>query len=125
MIETLSANRADEALHIGRLPRRSECGQNFADVQAFGLRAEGGTIDAVAVSEQEARRLVPRKRMHEPCCGPFGSRMLGDIEMHDAPAIMSQDKKHVQDPEGNGGYHEEVHRDQLFNMIFQKGSPGL
>ena len=51
MIETLSVNRADKALHIGCLPWRSECGQNFADVQAFCLRAEGGTIDAVAVPE--------------------------------------------------------------------------
>jgi hypothetical protein len=51
--------------------------------------------------------------------------MLGDIEMNDAPAIMSRNKQNAQDPESNGGYHEEVHGHQLFDVIFEKRPPCL
>ena len=51
--------------------------------------------------------------------------MFCDVEMHNAPAIMSQNKKHVQDPEGHGGYDEEVDGSQLFDVIFQEGPPSL
>ena len=51
--------------------------------------------------------------------------MLGDVEMHNSPAIMSQNKKHVQELEGHGGNHEEVNRNQLFDVVFQEGPPGL
>jgi hypothetical protein len=51
--------------------------------------------------------------------------MFGDIEVNNAPAIMGQDQKHVQDSKGKGAYDEEVHRDQLLDVIFQKSSPGL
>ena len=45
--------------------------------------------------------------------------------MNDAPAIMSQNKKNVQDPESNGGYHEEVHGRQLIDVIVEKRPPWL
>ena len=95
-VEAFSTDRADEPLNIGSLPRRSESGEHFADIQAFDLCPEGGAIDAVAVPEQVPRHPVPRKRLHELRCGPLGGRMLRDIEMNDASAIMSQNKKHVQ-----------------------------
>jgi hypothetical protein len=51
--------------------------------------------------------------------------MLSDVEMHNAPAIMRQNKKHVQDPESYGGHYEEVDGSQLPDMIFQERPPGL
>lgn len=125
MVEAFSTNRADEPLHIGCLPWGSESGENFSDFHAFGLRPEDLAVDAVAVPEQEPRRLVPGKCLHELRCGPLGSRILGDVKINDAPAIMSHNKKHVQDPESNGGYHEEVYGHQLLDMIFKKRPPRL
>jgi hypothetical protein len=51
--------------------------------------------------------------------------MLGGIEINDAPAIMSQNNKNVQDPESNCGYQEEVHGHQLIDVIFEKRPPCL
>ena len=125
MVEAFSADRAAQALNIWALPRRPECGENFGDLHAFGLDPEGLAVNAVAISEQEPWRLIPRKRLHELRCGPLGGGMFGDVEMHNAPAIMSQNKEHIQDPESNGGYHEEVYGYQLLGMILEKCSPGL
>ncbi len=61
MVEAFSANRADQPFDVRALLRRSESGENFADFQTFDLRPEGGTIDAVTVSEQVPRRLIPRE----------------------------------------------------------------
>jgi len=125
VVEAFSADRADQPFDVRPLPGRSESGENLADVQAFDQRPECYAIDAVAVPEQEPRRLVPREGLHDLGCGPLGGGMLGDIEMNDAPAIMSQNKKNVQDPESNGGYHEEVHGHQLIDVIFEKRPPWL
>jgi hypothetical protein len=51
--------------------------------------------------------------------------MLGDIEMNNAPAIMSQNKKYIEDPEIDGGHYKEINRNELFDVIFQEGPPGL
>ena len=123
MIETLSADGADEALDIGCLPRRSESGQHFGNVQAFDLSGEGGAIDAVTIPEQVPRRLIPRECRYELRCGPLGGWMLSDVEMHNAPAIVSQNKKHVQDRKSDGGHDEKVHGNQLLDVVFQKRPP--
>ena len=34
MIETFAANRADEALNVWILPRRTRCGEDFFDLHA-------------------------------------------------------------------------------------------
>lgn len=108
MIETLSSNRADQPFNVWILPWRAECGEHFADLHAFRLHPEGGAIDAVAVPEQESRGLVPWKCLEDLGCCPLSSWMLGDVEMHNSSAIMSQNKKHLQELEGHGGNREEV-----------------
>ena len=99
--------------------------EHFLDSHVLDSVSEIIAVDAVAVPEQEPRRLVPGKCLHELRCGPLGSRILGDVKINDAPAIMSHNKKHVQDPESNGGYHEEVYGHQLLDMIFKKRPPRL
>jgi len=125
VVEAFSADRADQPFNVRALPRRSESGENLADVQAFDQRPECYAIDAVAVPEQEPKHLVPREGLHDLGCGPLGGGMLGDIEMNESPAIMSQNKKNVQDPESNGGYHEEVYGHQRIDVIFEKRPPCL
>jgi len=125
VIETLSSNRADQPFDVWTLPWGAECGEHFGDFHTFGLRLEGGTIDAVAISEQKPRGLVPRKCLEDLGCRPLSCWMLGDIEMNNAPAIMSQNKKHLEDLESHGGNHEEVDGNQLVDVVFQEGPPGL
>ena len=125
VIETLSANRADQPFNVWALPWRAECSEHFSDFHTFGLRPKGSPIDAVAIAEQEARGLVPGKCLEDLGCSPLSGWMLGNVEMDNAPAIMSQDKKHIQDPESDSGHHEEVYGNQLLDVVFQERPPGL
>jgi len=125
VVEAFPADRADQPFDVRALPGRSESGEHLADVQAFDQRPECYAIDAVAVPEQEPRRLVPREGLHELRCGPLGGGMPGDIETNDAPAIMSRNKRDAQDPESNAGHNEEVHGHQLIDVIFEKRPPWL
>ena len=95
MIQALSADRADEPLYVWALPRRTKSSQKFTDFEAFGLRTEGRTVNAVAVAEQEPWTLVPRESLQELCCGPLGGRKFGDIEVNNAPAIMGQNRERI------------------------------
>jgi hypothetical protein len=51
--------------------------------------------------------------------------MRGYVEMHDPPAVVSQDQEHVQHLKANGGHGEEVDRHRGFQVVFQEGLPGL
>ena len=56
VIQALPANRADDALDVGSLPRRSGCGEHFLNTQSDNLVGEGVSVDRIAVAQQVARR---------------------------------------------------------------------
>ena len=51
--------------------------------------------------------------------------MLGDIEVHDAPALMPPDDKTVEHTESRRQHGKEVDAGQLTQVIVQKRAPGL
>ena len=52
MVQTLAANRADHALHVGSLPRRPGSRQHLFDLQIGDLLAEIRAEDLVAIAQQ-------------------------------------------------------------------------
>ena len=71
------------------------------------------------------RELVKRKCLAQLLAGPLCSWVGSHIEVKHATAIMSQHQEHVQDLEADGCNGEKIDRDDLREMVFQKGSPGL
>ena len=57
--------------------------------------------------------------------GPFRGRVSGHGAVENAPAIVGQDQKHVQNLKPDRRHREEVDGNQTLEMIFQEGSPGL
>ena len=51
--------------------------------------------------------------------------MLGDVEMQNTPAIVTDDKEAVEDAEGDRGHGEEVHGRNRFPVIRKKCAPAL
>jgi hypothetical protein len=51
--------------------------------------------------------------------------MVGDLDVHDAPPIVGEEHQNEQQAARGGGYDEEIGRDQLVNVVGQKGSPRL
>jgi hypothetical protein len=51
--------------------------------------------------------------------------MLGDIEVQDAPTIVTDDEKAIERAEGDRRNSKEVHRGNRFPVITEKGKPAL
>ena len=109
VIETFAADRADQAFDIRSLPGTSGSSEDFGDVQIVDLSVEGVAISAVTVTEEVAWSGVPRERLGELGWRPLGSRMLGNVEMNDAPALMGENQEDKQELEADGRHDEEVH----------------
>ena len=87
VIQTLASDASDEELDIGILPRRPRGNYDLFHAHMSDALPEMFAVDAVAIAEEIAWRLVPGKRLYDLLGGPLRSRMLGDIEMHDATAV--------------------------------------
>jgi len=51
--------------------------------------------------------------------------MLCDVEVQDAPAIMADDEKAIEDTERDRGHREEIHCGNRFPVVSQKREPAL
>ena len=51
--------------------------------------------------------------------------MGGDVEMEEAPPLVRQDDKDIENSKGDGRHHEEVRRDQLLRVVVQESPPRL
>ncbi len=51
--------------------------------------------------------------------------MFGDVEVDDAPAVVSEHDEAEEDVQAGGGHGEEVDRDQIPDMVVEEGAPGL
>src|SRR5437870_12542996 len=58
MIEAFAPNGSDHSLHIGSLPRRARCRQDFADARVSYLFSEVIAKDGITVTQQVARGQV-------------------------------------------------------------------
>src|ERR1700730_15210507 len=51
--------------------------------------------------------------------------MLGDVNVQDAPPIMTHDEEAVEHTERNRWHCEEIHRGNRFPMVVKEGHPAL
>ena len=55
--------------------------------------AEVRAVDAISVTNQEARDFVNRKCFDNLLCRPLSSRMFGHVKVDHDPAVMSQNNE--------------------------------
>ena len=79
--------------------------------------AECLPVDAVAIAEEIGRGGVVRERVDEQLGGPRGSRMLGHIEVEDAPAVVGEHDEDEEDAQARGGQREEVESDEVAETV--------
>ena len=117
MIETLAADRADEPLRVGVLPRAGGRRQHFTNPHALQPLPERVTIDAVAIAEEVGRRGVVWEGVDDLLGGPGARGMFGHVEVEDAPAVVGEHDEDEENAEPSGGNGEEIDRDQVPDMI--------
>jgi hypothetical protein len=96
VIETFTADRADDALNVDVLLRRLRCCDDLLDRHRVDTIAEGLTIRRIAVSQQKARCGVPGKGLGDLARQPDLCRVLGDIEVDDVSSLMAEDEQGIE-----------------------------
>src|SRR5438132_8837891 len=125
IVQALAPHRANYPLGEGILPGTVRGRDDFTDPHALDALTKRVPIDAVAIAEKIGRRRVVRGRVDELLGGPGGGGVLGDVEVDDAPAVVGEHDEDEEDVEPSSGHGEEIDRDQVPDMIGQKGSPSL
>src|SRR5258708_6268346 len=116
-VETLAPQGSDQTFAIG-------VGTWSPDRRTNGLDAEGadGGIhhsreDGVVVVDQVLVRVVARDGVAKLLCGPFGSRMSGDVDVEDPSRADLHDEMNVENAAEERALDGEVHRQQGVGMI--------
>jgi hypothetical protein len=73
VIETFAANGADDAFHVGALPRGSRRRQNFLDSHGFHILRKLTAEDPFAVAKRITRNLVKGKDLPELLRSPLAA----------------------------------------------------
>src|ERR1039457_7257071 len=125
MVQTFAANGADQAFD-------ERVVQGSAWRNKFLFQSEGKsplhkfqTVNAIAIAQQIAGWIGVGKRLGQLLCVPGRRRRIGNIEMQDFAPLMRQDQEDIEDAEGGGRDDKEIHGDEVFGMVVEKGLPGL
>ena len=86
--------------------------------------AEDLTIRCVAVAQQISRCGIPREGFSNLMREPELGRILGDIEVNDPSAVMTDDDQAVEQPERRGRNDEHVDGHGVAHVIAQEAAPG-
>src|SRR5437016_5754168 len=125
IVQTFASNRANHALGIGALPRRSWRCDLLSDVQHPGLTRKSFAIDLVPIPDQIPRAVLRPARLDQLSPRPLCGRMLRDIEMPQPSPPVAQHHEHKQHSKGRGRDREEIQRDQILGVVLQKRAPRL
>jgi hypothetical protein len=123
IVETVTANTANEPFDVRVFPRTTLCNFDFFDAHLTDTPLEMSTGDCVVIPQKIPWRFVPWKGFHELLCRPFRRRVLSDIEVHDAASIVSQNDEYEEHSQFHGRHGEKVSRNQALDMIVQEGLP--
>src|SRR6266436_2866987 len=113
MIETLAADRADEPLREGLLPRAVPRREDFLDPHALASVPKLLAVDLVTVAQEIRGRGVVREGVHDLLGGPVGGGVLGHVEVNDAPAVVSEHDENKEDAQAHGWHREEIEGDEI------------
>ncbi len=112
-------------LNVRILPWRSGSCDHFFDAHVLDSVLEVFPVNRITITNQKPRRFEIRKGLDNLLSRPFGRRMVGHIEVHNAPTMMAQHDKRVQDAERRCRHREEINANRIRHMIRKKSAPSL
>src|SRR5882762_581291 len=105
------------------LPRTFERGADRIHPQGSNRCGDFQSILGITIKDDESRSRAKWKCFSQLLDDPQARRMLCDIEMQDAPTIVTDDEKAIEHAEVDRRNSEEVHRSNRFPVITEKGKP--
>jgi hypothetical protein len=103
VVETVPPDRPDQAFGEGVLPGAVWRREDFTDSHTLHTLLKRVTVDAVAIAEEIGGGGVVREGVDDLLGSPGRGGMLGDVEMQDAPAMVSEHDEDKEHPQGRGG----------------------
>ena len=88
VVETLSPKRPDDCLDDSIRARSPNGCHETVDTDPSGSLAEVPARDTIAIAEQMAWRVAPRRRLDDLAPHPGGRRVRGDVHVHQFAAVM-------------------------------------
>src|SRR6266480_4314039 len=107
------------------LPRTFERSADRTHPQGSNRYGDFQAILGITIKDHEPRSRSKWKCFSQLLDDPRACRMLCDIEVQDAPTIVTDDEKAIERAEGDRRNSEEVHRGNRFPVITEKGKPVL
>src|SRR6202011_1185014 len=123
VVYTLSADRSDLPFGKAILPRRSWCGRLVPDAHGAQSARDDAAIDPVAIADEVARGLIPRKCLRDLTCNPFRGRICGDVDPDEVSAVEPDDHEGIEQVETDGWNNEQVHGGDVGRVVTQEGPP--
>ena len=90
VVQTLAADRADDAFNVGILPGRARCGADGRETEGLDRPTERRAEGRVAVVEEEPRVRGVGKGLAELLSGPCGRWVRRHIDMQDASPVVGR-----------------------------------
>ena len=125
MIQALPTNTPNQPFNVRILPRTPWCGDHLFDPHVLDPALEVLAVDAVAIAQEETWCVIPGECVDDLLGSPLSRRVRGDVEVQDAPPVMSQDQEDKEDLISHGWYDEEVDGRDVSDVILQEAPPCL
>jgi len=124
MIEALTPDRTDDALHVCVLPRRARCGTHGLDVHP-GDSGREIDKDRIAIVEEVPRGLVLREGVANLLGCPSRRGMLSDRDVDEASSVVRDDDQHEEQSERDRRHDEQVGGHDLARVVGKESPPRL
>ena len=79
MVQTVAPDAAYQPFRERILPRTARCGDDLFDTQTIDATSKLNSVNAIAITEQIARGLIPGKHLDDLLRRPLPSGVLCDI----------------------------------------------
>src|ERR1700736_6170672 len=125
MWSTLTPDRSDQPFGNAILPRRGRCGRSVPDAHGAQSARDDAAIDPVAIADEVARSLIPRKCLRFLTSNPFCRRVCRDVDPDEVSAVEPDDDEGIEQVETDRWNNEQVHGGNVGRVVMQEGSPSL
>ena len=125
MIQAIPPDRADQSLRISVLPRRSCRSRPVTNAHRMKTAGKNVAVDGVSVTDDVTWCCFPTKGLRELTSDPFSRWVCSNPETQDLAATVLQYQQSIEQSEGDGRNHEQVHRRDAVSMIMQERPPAL
>src|ERR1700733_12878138 len=125
LVHTLTPDRSDQPFGKAILPRRGWCNGLVPDAHGAQSARDDAAIDPVAISDQVARGLIPRKCLRYLTCNPFDRRICCDVDPDKVSAVEPDNDEGIEQVETDRWNNEQVHGGDVRRVVTQEGSPSL